>query len=122
MTSRSDTFRLHTLPGPHQFLLTSLGEIFNVIINCRQRFGPPRGAASILHSVSWRPVGVLSALNAEAPILPPTIVVSASGARVVTGEVDLQAVAMAAIKARFILVSCVKNERVIMNHFESDCL
>ena len=122
MTSRSDTFRLYNLPGTHQFLLTSLRDIFRVIMHGRETFGPPRGAASILHSVSWRPVGVLSALNAEAPILPPTIVVSASGARVVTGEVDLQAVAMAAIKARFILVSCVKNKRVIMNHFESDFL
>lgn len=122
MTSRSDAFRLYTLPGPHQFLLTSLREIFRLIMHGRQSFDPPRGASSILHSVSWRPVGTVSALNAEAPILPPTIVVSASGARVVTGEVDLNAVAMAAIKARFILVRCVRNESVIMNHFEPDFL
>ena len=111
MTSRSDAFRLHTLPGPHQFLLTSFREIFSVLMHGRGCVSSPRGAASILHSVVWRPVGVLSALDVEAQMLPPTIVVSASGARVVTGEVDLQAVAMAAIKARFILVRYVKNER-----------
>ena len=104
VTSRSDTFHLHTLPGPHQFLLTSLREIFRVVVHGRQNFGSPGGVASILHSVSWRPVGVLSALAPETPTLPPTIAVSASGAYVVTGELDLEAVALAAIQARYLLV------------------
>ena len=92
------------LPGPHQFLLTSLCEIFRVIAHGRQTFDSTRGTASILHSVVWRPVGVLSAPAAEASSLPPTIVVSANGARIGTGEADLQAVALAAIKTCHILV------------------
>ena len=85
-------------------MLTSLREIFRVIVHGRHKFDSPGGVASILHSVSWRPVGLLSSLAPEAPALPPTMVVSASGARVVTGEVDLEAVALAAIKTRHILV------------------